>query len=231
MKIAEFIHKLDDFLHDAIYPRACFICKSNGAYLCQNCLDNIEPGEAFYIPRLNRLILGGNYENPGLKKAIHFFKYRSAKEIARDLAYLLNKRLGEGIFLDSNPAQNKVLCGTILTPIPVFKNRERRRGFNQALVLSEALSFLCGAETKNLLEKIIDTVPQVETKSREERLKNVKNSFGLNKEIFFSLGDVKNLRVVIVDDVITTGSTMSEAARVLRKAGIGNIIGLALARG
>lgn len=224
MKIAEFIHKLGDFLQDSVYPRICFVCKSNGAYLCQNCLERVELPEAFYVPRLNRLILGGDYDEPALQKAVHFLKYRGVKEIAGDMAYLLDKRLSEGIFLDSS-------FKTILVPIPVSKKRKRMRGFNQALVLAESLSSLSGLKTKCLLEKIAETVPQVEIKSREERLKNVKNSFGLNKDVFSSLEEIENLRIIIIDDVITTGATMSEAARVLRKAGIKNIIGLAALKG
>ena len=119
--------------------------------------------------------------------------------------------------------QNKE--NSLLAPIPLSKSRERWRGFNQATLLANELSrFLKIPLLNNNLIKIKKTQPQVELK-REQREENIKGAFKLKNP-----QKVRGKRIFLVDDVFTTGSTMEECARVLKKAGGKEVWGIVVAR-
>ena len=79
---------------------------------------------------------------------------------------------------------------------------------------------------KNTLIKTKESRPQAQTKTKIERIENVKNSFGIQNSAL-----IKNKKIILLDDVITTGSTISEAARALKRAGASDIVGLTIALG
>ena len=102
----------------------------------------------------------------------------------------------------------------LIAPIPLHKSRERERGFNQSLLIANALGGALGIEVRrDLVTKIKKTAPQMQL-HREERLKNLLGTF-----IVPNPASVLKRTIVLVDDVKTTGATIEEAARVLRHAG------------
>jgi len=100
----------------------------------------------------------------------------------------------------------------------------RHRGYNQAELMSKELSKVTGTPVNAaLLSRVKNTAPQVSLETDKDRRENIRGAFACN-------GDARGLRVLLVDDVVTTGSTMSSAAGALKKAGAASVWGLALAR-
>lgn len=112
----------------------------------------------------------------------------------------------------------------LLLPMPLSKERLRARGYNQAQVLGMALDAQKTAH--GVLLRVRDTPPQ-RTLPRSERLRAVQDAFALDPLQFHR---VKGKRVVLLDDVMTSGASLHAAARVLRQAGVAHITGLVLAR-
>jgi ComF family protein len=112
----------------------------------------------------------------------------------------------------------------LIVPVPLHPARQRERGFNQASLLAELLARQSSIPLKPLLERIRYTNTQTAL-DRSERMENLHNAFRLRKNV-----DVRGLRVLLVDDVLTTGSTMNECARVLKRAGALSVYGATAAR-
>lgn len=162
-------------------------------------------------PSYDRVFAYGNYEGV-LKEAIHLMKFEKMKRLVRPLAKLLST-------VDVPPVE-------AIVPVPLSRQRLLLRGFNQSLLLGRHLSRHISIPMRtDLLRKIKDTQPQ-STLRREERLKNPKGAFAV-----VSRGN-KGLpkSVLIVDDVSTTGATINECARILKKCGVHTVYGLVLAR-
>lgn len=119
--------------------------------------------------------------------------------------------------------------GDLIIPMPLSPGRLQSRGFNQAWELASALAKLSGSPATTdarLLLRTHDTRPQTELK-REARLANVKGAFQLDP---LRLQLVAGKRVVLVDDVVTSGASIFTAARVLRVAGAAHVTGMAIAK-
>jgi ComF family protein len=144
-----------------------------------------------------------------LKEAIHQFKFSPQKRLARPLAALMDRTGIPGV--------------EGIVPVPVSPRGLRERGFSHTLLLARALSKERGIPVHTgLLYKRKETPPQVGL-SRAERLTNLRGAFSTRKRL-------NGERVLILDDVITTGATVRECAKTLRKAGAGTIYAASLAR-
>src|SRR5205085_5087031 len=146
------------------------------------------------------------YRSRGLvRRLVHEFKYGHH----RYLRYPLADWLGETV---SDPR----LRGRqfdLLVPVPLHPARERERGFNQAALLAELLGGKTALPVRPVLERVRYTTTQT-AYDRAERMENLRGAFRLRKK-----QDVRGLHVLLIDDVLTTGPTLSECARVLRRAG------------
>jgi len=112
----------------------------------------------------------------------------------------------------------------LIIPVPLSKTRLREREFNQAEILSGHIAQKFNKElSSGCLKRIRHSKAQAESEP-SERFLNVKNSFSLAKET-----DLKNKNILLVDDVLTTGATCSEAARILKESGCGIVFALTLA--
>lgn len=109
--------------------------------------------------------------------------------------------------------------------IPLSKKRLRQRGYDQARLIAEEISSKTGLPCRQLLQKVKNNGAQSLTRDAKQRRENVAGVYALCGQT-----DVSGLRILLVDDVVTTGATMSEAARILRKAGAKAVYGAALAR-
>ncbi len=146
------------------------------------------------------------YRSRGIvRQIIHTFKY--GRQIY--LRHLVARWLYAA--LDDERLSNRRF--DIIIPVPLHPTRQRERGFNQASLLAELLSAEISIQSKPALERIRYTTTQTAL-DRAERMENLHKAFRLRKN-----ADVRRLRVLLIDDVLTTGSTLSECARVLKRAG------------
>lgn len=146
--------------------------------------------------------------NDALQEAIFRFKYRGRQEYADFFAESIDHYLGREIASFGAEA---------LIPVPIHKDRLKKRGFNQAELIAEKLGKLNGLKVeKDLIRRTRSTLPQ-KGLSREERRKNLKRAFKLTGN------DVKLTKLIIIDDIYTTGSTVDEMAKLLKKAGASDV--------
>lgn len=157
------------------------------------------------------------------KKLIYQFKFQpfltDVRNVMGDLFY-------EGL-IQQELFFTALRKDAVVVPIPLYKQRERERGYNQSMILASDLGKRLQLPVFNLLERIRQTRSQI-GKTQEERRENIKGAFSV-KEGYkkFLVGKT----VFLVDDVVTSGATMNEAAKTLKKAKTGNVYGLAFAHG
>lgn len=183
---------------------SCRICavpfSSQYAEVCHNCLKKLPP--------FSKVVAYGIYEGV-LSDAINQLKFYGIKRLSKHLGRLL-------LNFDFSGMDG-------IVPVPLSIKRLRERGFNQSLLIARVLS----KELKipllmDVLIKKKETPPQVSL-SAKERLSNLRNAFEVR-------GDVKGLRLFLVDDVMTTGATVTECSKQLIKAGAKEVVVLTLAR-
>jgi len=164
------------------------------------------------------------YENSIIRKTIHFFKYQSVISLQKPLSNLMIKFLEETNFFSEINTNN-----ILLIPIPLHKRKRRQRGFNQSELLTKAitLNFSLNFHSEILL-RVKNNFPQAKINNFMEREKNVKDIFQIS-HLNSSL--IKNKLIILIDDVYTSGATMQEAAKILKKNGAKKVIGLVLASG
>ena len=158
-----------------------------------------------------------HFEIGPVRELVHELKYGGITE----LAGLMGAAAAQAVMING-------LTDFVLVPVPLHRDRLAQRGFNQAELLGyEVAQKFKIAMWPDLLRRRKNTKPQIELK-REKRLVNMTGAFQLNKQY----GDkIKNANILLVDDVITTGATMNECAKILKNSGAGAVWGLALARG
>lgn len=207
----------------ALLPRFCYQCGKEGELLCCDCAGLLEishthrkrPGE-----KLTDLYVPCSYENRVAARLIHGMKYKPfLKELARPLARAIWSHLE---LLDNKPD----FSGFTVIAVPLAVKRMRWRGFNQAEAIAGKLAGLLSLETSFTgLIRTRETPSQAELSGRE-RLQNIKNAFSCPNNL-----EVKGKKFLLVDDVVTTGATMEECAKVLRRSGALEVIGIAVAHG
>ncbi len=170
---------------------------------------------------LDGLICATSFDNKIIKQAIHLFKYPPfLKELSKPLSCLIINQLK----LLNNITS--YFSDFVFVPIPIAKKRMLFRGFNQSQELAKEISIFLNIETKNILTKKINTPPQT-TLSKNQRIKNILNVFSTDKS-FENAGS--NKKILLVDDVFTTGSTINEAARILKENGAKEVWAITIAR-
>ncbi len=224
------IHIFKGFLN-FLLPQRCLGCGKQNFPLCDECvaaipLSEVSKTDQFFGKSefIDKIIPASSYKNEIVKKAIWLLKYRGAKILAEPLAGIIFRRIKNEIS-EIMPAfeQNKAL----IIPIPLSKKRFRERGYNQAEFLGKFLSDKMSINIKtDILYKTKETKSQVEIKDKEKRLENICGAFEIK-----NAETIKGKNIILIDDVVTTGATLNEAAFVLKKAGAKKIIGLTVAKG
>lgn len=226
---------------DFIFPKYCVNCKKLGDYLCTDCFSKLSFDTSGICIVCSRAAVGG-ITHPGcrgrytidgvftgieykgiVRKLIYKFKYdpyvSNLKKLLSDLLYegLIQKEEFVKAIEQSN---NEAI---VLVPIPLHSSKLRSRGYNQAEILAKELAKRLNIKMINVLQRTKNTRSQVGLK-REDRVKNISGAFSI----------VPNLpnspKIFIVDDVLTTGSTLLEVANVLKRKGAKKVWGIALAR-
>lgn len=230
------------------------------SFICEACLNNIalngvqchicglrnNSGACRHCRKytfLNGLFAAGKYQDPILREAIHQFKYQGVKSLKKPLTELLVKYLKkENLINRLSPCGGSPVGreNSILTPIPLTWRRKLSRGFNQSELLAKELSPILNCPVINLLKRKKFSAPQAKIHDWKERKENIFGAFILNtdltiipfiddRQLMGQFGNIK--KVVLVDDVSTSGATLEEAARVLKEAGVKEVYGLVVARG
>lgn len=164
------------------------------------------------------------YKNKLCRKAIWAIKYNKNQKITAKFSNLLYEFIFENITDEMTFSKFE---NPLLIPIPMHKKNLAERGYNQSELLVKEIYKIDGGKNFNIslnaLTKIKETPHQSKLKNKNERLKNLKNCFLANSEL------VKDRNIILIDDVITTGTTMNEATRTLIEAGARKVIGFSLA--
>ncbi|MCX6720940.1 MAG: ComF family protein [Candidatus Staskawiczbacteria bacterium] len=243
--------KSKDFLLDLLFPKFCLGCKKEGTYLCDDCRGLLDISEFGYClceangqpKRLleghvgkcsicSRKELAGLYfalsykEKTLTRNLIYQFKYKPyLKDLAKTLASIIVEHL-----VISGKNTNDIWENSVLVPVPLDSKKIKDRGYNQSEELAKELSVVLNVPVVlNVLVKIKQTDSQ-KGLSKTEREKNLQGAFAIKS---CSTSDVEQLsgkKVFLVDDVYTTGSTMTECAKTLKTGGAKQVWGICLAR-
>ena len=154
-------------------------------------------------PAFDGVVAAFIYQQP-LVRLIHLFKYGGAWQLAKTIA----KQLPLAPSVD------------LVVPTPLHVNRERKRGFNQARELAKGSAL---SVANNIVQRIIDTLPQVEFSDVQKRRQNIRGAFSV-------VGNVMGKSILMVDDVMTSGATLNELAESLKCAGATRVYALVAAR-
>jgi ComF family protein len=244
---------VENFLTNILFPKFCFGCEREGNFLCQDCrhllgilewdyclcskgphslpgrifLDKINNGKCKNCSskKLAGLYFAVPFGSPVVKKMIHQFKYGHLKSLAEPLASLLIEH-----FTLAKTNKEEIWADSVLMPVPLHIKKQKDRGYNQSEELAKELSKVLKIPViSDMLTKIKNTESQMKLK-KEAREENLINAF----KISGGMSDIPPLakfkKIFLVDDVYTTGSTMEECAKILKKAGVKSVWGIAIAR-
>jgi len=222
---------------DALYPPRCAACAQVGyEHWCEDCLSRvsyiappvcakcgtpIDP-EGFcpscpVHPLLPEAVRAAAQYAGAVKEAIHRLKYAAKPAVAPALAQLLSQAWHSALSEPLRTAQGVI-------PIPIHRERERERGFNQSVLLARHFCHAVGLPLwDNVLVRAVYRQPQVGLNAAQ-RAQNVKDAFRV-----VSAEQVTGKCVLLLDDVWTTGSTLNEAARALLQAGVARVFALTVA--
>jgi len=211
---------------DLLFPIECLGCGKKEQWLCSDCSAKIkinfknQPEIFDKSQSLAGVWLAADYRQPLLIKVLHTFKYSFVPCLGQDLANILVK------FLSFKIKQKEISGFDLVIAVPLANRRRLWRGFNQAEVLAAEISRQFGWTNKSdLLFRKYYTRPQVGLKA-VDRIVNVKGIFSVRNSDL-----LKDRKVLLIDDVVTTGATMQECAKAIKSAGAKEIWGLAVARG
>jgi competence protein ComFC len=225
-----------------LYPPVCTICSANVAtdeYLCRECETKIPRITPPFCAKCSEPFDGAittafvcancGHRTLYFDAAISAFRSRGiVRHIILDFKYAKHMHLrhlvARWLFAALDDERLRGREFDLIVPVPLHPARQRERGFNQAALLAESLSARISIPVRPALARTRFTTTQTAF-DRVERMENLHGAFRLRKN-----ADVRQLRVLLIDDVLTTGSTLSECARVLKKAGAASVYAATAAR-
>ena len=218
-------------LLDFIFPPYCLFCQgyleSYERLVCLQCWRSIQKLDTSYIEYnlesgigdkewfLDASLAVWEYDEK-VQQIIHLFKYNRMTSLGKMLGLVM-----AGTLLTEFGIEND----SMLIPVPLHRVRQRERGYNQSEILARTISKLLSITVStNHIRRIKNTKPQVKLNAME-RVQNVASAFALKNR-----GEVANKKVILVDDVFTTGTTLNECAKILKGAGVKYVLALTTAR-
>lgn len=225
------------FILDLLFPIQCLVCGKDEVLICDKCLNNIPrlPKQICLICKLpspfgathpvckNKNTLDGiistlPYQEKHVKEIIKAFKFKYISSLAEPFAQIIFKEI-------QNNELSAFFKDFIIVPVPLHANRLRWRGFNQAEILGNALAKILGNTIDiNLIKRQKATIPQTKL-TQEERQKNIQNAFIITENANF-IGK----RILLIDDVVTSGATLRELARIIKKSGAESVWAVTLSK-
>jgi len=222
MAIIEKMKKLGGYMLDLVFPVSCLVCGREGTYLCENCQPKLSklinqeclvcqkpsPFGKTHPDCITRNSVDGalaalNHKDPKVSEIIRTFKYNFVSSLANPLATMIVETIKrEGL--------ENYFAEFIIVPVPLHNRRLNWRGFNQAGLLANSLAENLKISVNNhLVTRSKFTKPQV-TLTADDRKKNIQNAFTLT-------GEVGGKKILLVDDVVTSGSTANELAKLFKQ--------------
>jgi len=236
--------KIETLVLDVLFPVHCLLCGKDGFWICPECAGKIKTVSEQFCPycekylswkgeicsacqkkhpvskRLDALVVGADYQNKDIARIIHYYKYNFLTELSQPLGEVMLRAF----------RQNQIPLPYIIIPVPLHRRRLKWRGFNQAELLANFLSenlapgMILDMRSDILMRKS-HRPPQKKIKEYKKRKANLEGIFSIdNPEV------IKKREILLVDDVATTGSTLFECAKVLKKAGAKKVTGIVVAR-
>ena len=221
-----------EFIKEGIAPAQCVGCGGFGSWLCEDCRAEIvwvkqqhcykcgklsaygkTCNNCRRVSKLTALAVACYFDVGPIRTAIHAVKYGGVYELAPILAGAFLAVVPEGVMGKSD---------WVVVPVPMTPARFKERGYNQAELMARDLADKLDLVILGGLLKIRVTEPQA-TLPRAQRLINLRGSME-------AMGELAGLKVILVDDVATTGATLEECARALREAGVKRVCGVVIAR-
>lgn len=197
-------------LLDLLYPPKCLVCGELAPPFCDACRAQVRPVATGGAPPpgLDDLRSAG-YHDGALRSAVLRLKFSRKLALVEPLAELLAEELASSAWKPE-----------ALVPVPIHWSRRWQRGFNQSELLAEAVAPRTGIPVVSALRRTHAGAAQVGL-SRARRAVNLRDAFATEPGV-----SVTGLRIVLIDDVRTTGATLAECARPLRQAGAAAVFGL-----
>jgi len=232
------------FLTDIFFPKFCLGCGYIGVYICPSCqseFSSIKQDVCLYCKEpsysglthhncIKKLNVDGLltlfYYNPMLKNIIKNIKYRLAIEVWNEFYRTIKPETIEKLGF-----YKKLSSDFVIQPVPLTKNKYYERGFNQAKIISDFFQKFLNFPIVNLLIRKQEISAQAQLKNQRLRYLNIKGTFAINNKYKNAKLCITNKNIILVDDVVTTGATVKEAAMVLKGAGAIKVYVLALAKG
>lgn len=213
--------EVKEALLQLVFPHVCDGCGSDllseESQLCLRCLSalpetNFErhagnPVEKMFWGRLPLVSATAQYyftKESLMQRLMHRFKYRNNKELGWQLGRLMGIALKDSTRFDTLDA---------LIPLPLFPEKEKKRGYNQATILCEGIA---GVLLLPILKNVIIRPQHTDTQTKKGRIERWKNMEG--KFVLTAPEEIKNKHLLLVDDVVTTGATLEACGSELLKA-------------
>lgn len=222
MKLYLNINKIKNFLLDILFPTKCLGCGIKNEVLCNNCIFKIRLVERETDKNIIALF---DYRDPLIKRVIWELKYHHKRYLGEKLGQLLYEFLIEDI---SDMRIDLSGRSIYVIPVPISSKKTKIRGYNQAHAIAKGFCNRAELGVFELKDKVIikkiETTPQAKITNRKRRLENIRGVFEIKN------GDIiKGRTIVVIDDVTTTGGTITEIMKILKKAGAKKVVGFAVA--
>lgn len=214
--------KLKKFVLDILVPDFCQNCQRLGPLLCRDCYHSLEfyfeqnfrdEMEKIFITVYPDKVLVMGRLSAGLAKLTKKLKYQSCKNLAPFLARMLQRHL-------------LIPAADCLTFVPLHPLKERQRGYNQCQEIALTLSQLLQLPVFDLLERQRYLSAQAQVSEKKKRLERLNGVFAIRENVEEL---VRNRHILLLDDVLTSGTTLNETSRLLVAAGASRVTGLILA--
>jgi competence protein ComFC len=223
MNIGLQFKKLGQGFLDLVFPIYCLVCGKDGTYLCEDCkykLPRLDKQQCLVCQRpspygkshpecVTRNSVDGalsalTHKDKFVHRVIHVFKYNFVSDLADPLSELIAMTIqGQGL--------QDYFKDFVIVPVPLHARRFNWRGFNQASLLAKSMAQQLNLKVdENIVTRQKFTQPQVKLNA-DERKKNLEGAFNL-------IGDSANKKILLIDDVVTSGSTANELAKLLKRA-------------
>lgn len=249
-----YIKKLLNYFLNLLFPISCLSCNKEGRWLCSSCINTIlsQSHSQTTCPicnisgykdgavclkcqneyQLNIIFIASSYENELIQKLIKTFKYNFIKDLSWPIAEIMINYFSQ---LNLANLKTKKLIQLTVLPSPLSKKRLRWRGFNQSDLLAKIIAKKLNLRYfSDIIVKTKNAAEQAEL-NRKQRLTNIKGAFCFNKKYLAQKvsalgGNFLSDYYLIIDDVITTGATLGEMAKVLKANGAKEIWALVVAK-
>ena len=208
-------------LLDLIFPPRCVFCrkfvKSSAEIVCPKCVADLpytanggkQSGDFF------KVCVAPLYYEGDVRESFHRFKFREAIGYAKTYGKFLAECIAENLNGEYD----------IITWVPISRKRYKERGYDQSMLIAQAAALCLDDVAVSLLEKHRDVEKQSKMGSAEKRRANISGAYRVTETEL-----VAGKRILLIDDIITTGSTISECAKTLKREGAAEVVCACIAR-